>query len=94
MAMNESPQIWNIMKYKTIKKSNINHLKQNLGKQFSKGKKRIITDKKNENVGLSKSTSKDIIERMNEVLERYDQGTPHEYVRVHCKKCGTNFTAH
>lgn len=29
-----------------------------------------------------------------EVLERYDQGTPHEYVRVHCKKCGTNFTAH
>ena len=26
------------------------------------------------------------------VLERYNEGTPHEYVRVHCNKCGTNFT--
>lgn len=26
-----------------------------------------------------------------EVWERYEKGTPNEYVRVHCNKCGTNF---
>ena len=29
-----------------------------------------------------------------EVLERYNEGTRNEYVRVHCNKCGTNFTCH
>ena len=29
-----------------------------------------------------------------EVLERYNQGRPDEYVRVHCNKCGNNFTCH
>ena len=27
-----------------------------------------------------------------EVVERYNKGTPNEYVRVHCNKCGNNFT--
>lgn len=26
-----------------------------------------------------------------EVWERYEKGTPNEYVRVHCNKCGNNF---
>ena len=26
------------------------------------------------------------------VLERYNEGTRNEYVRVHCNKCGNNFT--
>ena len=91
MAMKEnSPQLLNMIKmakYKNIKiNNNINQLKKNLDKNFSKAKKikennnntninrnkKIITDNKCETFGLSRSTSKDIIDRMNEVLNRYE----------------------
>ena len=86
MAMKEnSPQYLNMMKMANFKNININQLKKNLGKNFSKTKKEKpnnnnenmsnrnkIVDNKNENIGLSRSTSKDIIERMNEVLKKYE----------------------
>ena len=91
MAINESPQILNMMKmtkHKQINVNNLNLLKKNLGKKFPKTKKdninknnndinnnrnkKVITDNINENFGLSRSTSKDIIDRMNEVLKRYE----------------------
>ena len=28
------------------------------------------------------------------VMERYNEGQRNEYVRVHCNKCGNNFTCH
>ena len=89
MAMKEnSPQYLNMMKMANFKNININQLKKNLGKNFSKTKKektninnkanmsnknkKVIVDNNNENIGLSRSTSKDIIERMNEVLKKYE----------------------
>ena len=91
MAINESPQLLNMMKmtkHKQINVNNLNLLKKNLGKKFPKTKKdninkinndinnnrnkKVITDNINENIGLSRSTSKDIIDRMNEVLKRYE----------------------
>ena len=65
--------------------NNINHLKKNLVKKFNKKKKtranrsnentnnrnkKIINDFKQENMGLSRSTSKNIIDRMDEVLQK------------------------
>ena len=90
MAMNgNSPQLLNMMKmanFKNINNNNINQLKKNLVKNFSKTKKgkindnnnenainrnkKVIVDNKYENIGLSRSTSKDIIERLNEVLKK------------------------
>ena len=91
MAINESPQLLNMMKmtkHKQINVNNLNLLKKNLGKKFPKTKKdninknnndinnnrnkKVIADNINENIGLSRSTSKDIIDRMNEVLKRYE----------------------
>ena len=93
MAMKaNSPQLLNIMKMAKNQdisnNNNINHLKKNLVKSFSKTKKgrvnknnenmnnrnkKIIKDIKYENMGLSKSTSKNIIDKMDEVLQRYKQ---------------------
>ena len=92
MAMKaNSPQLLNIMKMAKNQNinnnNNINHLKKNLVKTFSKSKKtranrsnensnnrnkKIINDFKQENMGLSRSTSKNIIDRMDEVLQRYE----------------------
>ena len=74
--------------FKNININHINHLKKNLEKNFSKTKKRkvnnnnienmnkmnkkVIVDNKYENIGLSRSTSKDIIDRMNDVLKKYE----------------------
>ena len=86
MAMKEnSPQILNMMKmakFKNININNINQLKKNLVKNFQKSKnnnntninnrnKKLIKDNKRESNVLSRSTSKDIINRMDEVLKRY-----------------------
>ena len=71
-------------KHKNINTANINQLKKNLEKNFVKAKKikngddinvnhrnkKIIDNNKPENMGLSRSTSKDIIKRMDEILKR------------------------
>ena len=72
-------------KHKNINNTNINQLKKNLVKKFAKAKqikngadvninnrnKKIIDNNQPENMGLSRSTSKDIIKKMDEILKRY-----------------------
>ena len=78
--------IMKMAKNKNVNVINLNHLKKNLGKNFLKARKakinnngntnnrnnKLIDDNRNENAGLNRSTSKDIINRMNEVLKRYE----------------------
>ena len=97
IAMKEnSPQMMNIMKnakYKNMNNNiNINHLKKNLAQNYSKTTKNINNNKTNNNNMnnrnkkiLNKSKPKDIIERMNEVLQRNE-------LRKRSSNSSSNFT--
>ena len=97
IAMKEnSPQMMNMMKnakYKNMNNNiNINHLKKNLAQNYSKTTKNINNNKTNNNNMnnrnkkiLNKSKPKDLIERMNEVLQRNE-------LRKRSSNSSSNFT--